>query len=156
MSSATAIVKCSPFGSRGVDNAFRELSKEKILHGINTVAKVVKKYRKIRGGFWLSIAKRGLKSLDRVSKTSGKDFRLVTLEEVIDFVQWDINFNNLFVIWGTVLRHQDKGVPIGGYLSAQLMNFCLMGAQYNFVHDENCHEQLQDLLPHWPNDYPLL
>ena len=86
-----------------MDNAFWELSKEKILHGIITTPKVVKKYRKIRG-FWLSISKRGLKSLDRVGKASGRDFRLVTLEEVINFVHWDVNFNNLFVIWGTVLK----------------------------------------------------
>ena len=36
------------------------------------------------------------------------------------------------------------------------MNFWLMGAEYDFVDDENRHEQLQDLGPHWPNDLPAL
>ena len=85
---------------------------------------MVRTRRKIRGGFWFSIAKGGLKSLDRIGKASDKGFRTIDLDEVISFVDWDMHYNNLFCLWGIVLKQQEKGVPIGGFLSAQLM--CLL------------------------------
>ena len=79
---------------RDIDNAFWELDKDTIIEGINTAVRVVRDYRKIRGDYWCSIAKRNPKSQDRIGKVSGKDFRLVPLEDLLSFVRWDMHSNN--------------------------------------------------------------
>ena len=129
------------------------MDKDNIIEGINTAVRVVRDYRKIRGEFWFSVAKRNLKSLDHVGKASGQDFRLVPLEDLLNFVRWDMHFNNLFVVWGFTIRQQEKGVPIGGFLSAQLMCLCLLGIEYQFVENANRHDMLCPALQKWPKDF---
>ena len=37
------------------------------------------------------------------NKASENSFRTITLDEVPDFVKWDIHHNNWFQVWGTVM-----------------------------------------------------
>ena len=45
---------------------------------------------------------------------------MVNLRDVLEFVKWDIFHNTEFVFGSIVMSQGDKGVPIGGFLSAQL------------------------------------
>ena len=59
--------------------------------------------------------------LDRIGHAADKNFRVFTIENVLDFVDWDLQDNTLFALWEVVMKQAKQGVPIGGYLSAQLM-----------------------------------
>ena len=60
------------------------------------------------------------KTLDRIGKSSGSQFILVSEASVSRFVEFDTKQNNLFTIGGIILAQGAKGVPIGGFISAQL------------------------------------
>ena len=69
---------------------------------------------------WFSISKSGDKSLDRVGKAAGKDFRMITAEQIIRFLQFNMKGNTLLVAGRVLLQQGQRGVPIGEFLSAQL------------------------------------
>ena len=124
---------------RDIDNAYWELDKGKILWALKYVADEVRKFRRIRGQFHFSIAKGGLKSLDRTGKAFENSFRTVALTEVPHFVNWDIHENNWFQVWGVVMRQQEKGVPIGGFLSARLMCIWALATEHHFTESRDKH-----------------
>ena len=66
----------------------------------------------MRGGFHFAIAKGSIRLLDRIDTATGKHFRTYTLQEVTDFVNWDLHHNMLFAVWGVVLEQGKRGVPI--------------------------------------------
>ena len=68
---------------------------------------------------WFSLS-REAKSLDRIGKSSHKQFRILSEEEVTCFVDYDLFDNVLFVLQRLVLQQGGSGVPIRGFISAQL------------------------------------
>ena len=141
---------------RDIDNAYWELDKGKILWAMKYVADEVRKFRRMRGQFYFSKAKAGIKSLDRIGKASDQSFRSVTLAEVTDFVSWGIHENNSFQVWGIVMRQQEKGVPIGGFLSAQLMCIWALATKHHFIESPDKLKLLKPLLQRWPKHLPPL
>ena len=97
---------------RDIDNAYRESNKPRVIDSVTKAASIVKQHRHMQGSFWFSIAKGGLKSRDGVGKASDKGFRTVSLDEVLNYVRWDIYHTNLFTLWGVSMEQQKKGVPI--------------------------------------------
>ena len=89
-----------------------------------------------------------------MGKATAKHFRVVSIGELLSFVEWDMKQNNLFTLWGIVLRQQVKGVPIGGFLSAQLMCLCLLAVEYSFVHSPHRIAVLRPILDTWPLNLP--
>ena len=59
--------------------------------------------------------------LDRIGESTSRNHHVFKIEEILTFVEWDLKHNTLFPVWGIVLRQARKGVPIGGFPSAQLM-----------------------------------
>ena len=84
----------------------------------------VRRGRKVRGDLWFSIAKGGDKTLDHIGKRSESKHRTVNLKDVLEFVKWDVFHNTEFVFGSVVLAQGDKGVPVGGFLAAQLCVCC--------------------------------
>ena len=79
-----------------------------------------------RRQIWFCISKDGLRKSDRLGKGTFERFLNVSSDEVWRYVDFDFSFNNLFVLGPLVLRQGLKGVPIGGFLSAQLAElWCL-------------------------------
>ena len=109
------------FWERNIDNAYWNLDKAAVQAAITRAAQLVRKHRGMRGEFLFSIAKGSLKKLDRIGSATDRNFRVFTLQNVKDFVEWDLFQSTLFTIWGVVLQQAKQGVPIGGYISAQLM-----------------------------------
>ena len=86
-----------------------------------------------------------------MSKASSKYFRLVPLQDVLSFVEWDIHWNNLFVVSGVIVRQQEKGVHIRGFLSAQLICLSLPGIEFRF---RRIGTVMPPLAPYWPRHLP--
>ena len=106
---------------RDIDNAYWELPKEGVYDSVKQASQQVRAQRGMRGNLPFSIAKGGERSLDRIGNAADRGFRAVPLEDVLKFVRWDLDHNTFFEMDSWVLNQHIKGVPIGGFWSAQLM-----------------------------------
>ena len=118
---------------RHIDNAYWELPKTGVLQAVEQAARRVKKHGGMRGSFYFSIAKGGERLLDRVGCAIERHFRVIPLHDLLKFVKWDLYENTLFEWQGCVLNQNIKGVPIGGFLSAQLMYLLGLMQEINFI-----------------------
>ena len=77
-----------------------------------------------------ALHKGGDKSLDRIGSSTSEEFRILTEEELLYFVSWDL-FQNTLMVCGPVLLSQGKqGVPIGGQLAAHIAEFWAMYSEH--------------------------
>ena len=72
------------------------------------------------------LAKGNLPGLDRLGKSSGGRFHVLSSEEVMRYLTFDIQPNNLVVLGPLILRPGLIGVPIGGFLGTQLTELWCM------------------------------
>ena len=90
----------------------------------------------------ISVAKGGDKSLDTLGRKSTKDFWVFDLDTIHSWVKWDLFANDLYVM-GREVGVQATGVVIGGFMSAQHADICLMATEsrvpWNSVFDDNLH-----------------
>ena len=68
---------------------------------------------------WFSLSKES-RGLDRIGKSSHRQFRILHADHMLRFVDYDLFDNTLFVLHRLILRQGGSGVPIGGFISAQL------------------------------------
>ena len=64
---------------------------------------------------WFSISKPGDKSLDRVGKAIGRDFRMITTEQIIRFLHFNMKGNTLLVAGRVLLQQGQSGGWVAGY-----------------------------------------
>ena len=119
-----------------IDNAYWELPKEGVYDSVKQPSQLVCSHRGMRGNFFFSIAKGGERSLDRIGKAADRGFRAVPLEDFLNLVRWDLDHNTLFEKDGLVLNQNIKGVPIGGFLSAQLMCIRALVQEITFMQNQ--------------------
>ena len=113
-----------------------ELPKEGLYDSVKKASRLVRAHRGMGGNFFLSIAKGGERSLDRIGKAADRGFRAVPLEDVLKFVRWDLDHNTLFEMDGWALNQNIKGVPIGGFLRAQLMCIWALVLEITFMQNQ--------------------
>ena len=65
-----------------------------------------------------SIVQGGCKPLDRTGESTARNFMVLTLDDTLQFFEWDLYHSTLFEVWGIVLRQSKRCVPKGGFLSA--------------------------------------
>ena len=75
---------------------------------------------------------------------------IYTIQNVLDFVNWDLNDNTLFTLCGIVMRQAKKGVPIGGYLSAQLMCIWALIQEMTFLESPSKETLTRNVKKLWP------
>ena len=104
-----------------VDDMFWELDKEVCLTAISHAMDVAKKTRREKRMVF-ALHKGGDKTLrlDRIGGSTSEEFRILTEEEVLKFVRWDLFENTLLVCGVVVLSQGKQGVPIGGHLAAHI------------------------------------
>ena len=103
---------------RDMDNCYWEMKKQEVLDAIRESAQAVMDGRGVTGQLWFSVAKGGDKACDRVGKANSQLFHTIPFEAVLRYVTWDIRFNVWFCVGPVLMAQGDKGVPIGGFLSA--------------------------------------
>ena len=102
-----------------------------------------------------AIAKGSLSLLDRIGTATGKNYRVFSLEQVTRFVHWDLHANTLFAVWGVVLLQSERGVPMGGFISAQLMCLWALVREHTFWDDPRKDLLLTNVAAMWPRDWNL-
>jgi hypothetical protein len=101
-----------------MDDMFWQIPKDEVIPSLTYLAKKLKGRR--TGETWFTLDRIGDKKLDRMGKAPEKTSISVSLTEVLRYVEWDVFSNTLFVVHTLVLNQGAKGVPIGGFISAQL------------------------------------
>ena len=117
-----------------MDDMFWEIPPSEITSAIEWA------FRKVAGKnrlFWASIHRGGLKEPDRKGTGSSSNFRSINEAEIKDYVAFDTKSNNLFHVGPTTLRQGLKGVPIGGFLSAQLSEIWAIWREVMWLGQEN-------------------
>ena len=101
---------------KDMEDMFWEIPTSEIVLGLEWAAKYLKGSR---SRLWFSIAKGGLRHLDRIGLASSSDFYGINFDQVLRYVLFDISQCNLFTLGQLIIQQGIKGVPIGGFLSAQ-------------------------------------
>ena len=101
-----------------IDDMYWELDKKKCISSIEfSISKVCQTRREKQSDLRFSLHRSGDKSLDRLGPAASYEFRILTVTEVLNFVNWDL-FSNTVVAYGRLVLQQGiKGVPIGGHLA---------------------------------------
>ena len=87
--------------------------------------------------------------MDHIGKASGKLHRTIDIDDVLKFVKWDVGYNKEFTVGCVTLSQGEKGVPIGGFLSAQL---CVLWGMYReglLLHETSLPLLLDEVLEKW-------
>ena len=130
-----------------MSDMFWEIPGEEALQAVSWAVGECKK--KLRGKtLWFSLSKEA-KCLDRLGKSADRQFTVVNDDHLTRFVKFDLQQNVLFVLGSLILRPGGKGVPIGGFISAQLAELWalwkehtqLMGEQNVRTHFESALNQ---------------
>ena len=77
------------------------------------------------------------KALDRLGKASTKGFVIVSQDALERFVSFDLFDNILFTAGAVVLQQNGKGVPIGGFISAQAAELRAMWKEARLTSEES-------------------
>ena len=62
--------------------------------------------------------------------------RVLSKEEIVQFVQWDVHCNTALIVGDLILLQGDTCVPIGGHISAQLAELWALARELQFVFTE--------------------
>ena len=92
---------------------------------------------------FFSLHKFGEKTLDRLGTATGVDFRVMSRSELPAFVTWDLHHNTGLVLPQLLLWQGDRGVPIGGHLSAQLAELWALARELGWVFGDRKPELLE-------------
>ena len=97
--------------------------------------------RQVKGGggqFFFSLAKGNMRQLDWLGASSSKTFTILCSAEVEQFVKFDVTECNLLVLGNLILKQGRKGVPIGGFLSAQLAELWALWREHENLSGYSC------------------
>ena len=118
-----------------MDDMFWEIPTQEVFKAVEWAI------RHVKGGggqLFFSLAKGNMRQLDWLGSSSGKSFVVLSPTEVEQFVKFDVTDCNLLVLGGLILKQGRKGVPIGGFLSAQLAELWALWREYVHLSGHPC------------------
>ena len=130
------------------DDMFWELDREVCLAAISHAMDVAKKTRREKNMVF-ALQKGDDKTLDRIGGSTSEEFWILTEEEVLKFVRWDLLENTLVVCGMVVLLQGKQGLPIGGHLAAHIAESWAMYSEHmTFSAESEVRCQRQDAWQH--------
>ena len=135
------------FRERDMDDMFWQIERSEALQAISWA--IDRARSDARGKtLWFSIAKGLEKDLDRFGKNSAKSFVTLSESEVLRFVEYDMTENVFLTVGSLILYQGARGIPIGGFLSAQIAEIWACWKEFTSLFGENvqsAQRQLTDL-----------
>ena len=115
-----------------------------------------------RTNLWFSISKGGLRHLGRIGIASSNDFYGINFEQVNRYVLFDTSQCNLFTLGELIITQGINGVPIGGFLSAQLAEIWARWGEVTYLFGDSrgvTETSVNESIKEWGNEqgegYPL-
>ena len=106
---------------RDMDNCYWEIPKDAAIMALKSVKDHILQLDVNRTELWFSIASANDRHTDRIGKSADSDFTVLSFEQIHKYVVWELYHNTYFCVDQILMRQGERGVPIGGFLSAQLM-----------------------------------
>ena len=106
---------------RDVDNCYWNIDKKEALQALTAAKEKIMNSLGKRITLWFGIARGNDRHRDRIRKSAENMFVVLNFDEVYEYVVWDLLHNTYFCLDTILLRQGPRGVPIGGFLSAQIM-----------------------------------
>ena len=78
-----------------------------------------------------------------MGKSANSTFLVVSFQQVYENVVWDLLHNTYFCLEKILLRQGPKGVPIGGFLSAQIMVLWVIFSESVLLTSEGMHTHMR-------------
>ena len=116
----------------GMTDMFWHIPKGEVVPSLNSLFDLMEREKRGCAEFF-SLHKSGEKTLDRLGTASSDGFRVLTRAELVDFVTWDLNCNTGLTLGPLLLRQGDRGVPIGGHLSAQVAELWALARELRLI-----------------------
>ena len=127
--------KCS-FLEQNMEDMFWKIPKNEVFKSITWACNTL---RKRHTTLFFALAKGGLKHLDRLGKASASAYFVLDEEQLLRYVKFDVMYNNLFCLGPLILQQGSNGVPIGGFISAQIAEIWAMWREYYFTQPLGTH-----------------
>ena len=140
---------------RDIDNADWELDKRTVALVVTPAAALVRKHCNMREGFHFSIAKGSLRLFGPGRYCHRKTFPYLHITGGNILVNLDLHRNTLFAVWGIVLEQGKRGVPIGGYISTQLMCIWALIQEHAFFEDPTKELLMKNVQTMWPKNWTM-
>ena len=112
---------CTFVRERDMDNCYWNIDKREALQALTAAKEKIMNSLGQRITLWFSIARGNDRHRDRIGKSAEHMFVVLNFDEVYEYVVWDLLHNTFFCLDTILLRQGSRGVPIGGFLSAQIM-----------------------------------
>ena len=120
------------FLEKDMEDVLWEIPKQDAMAAVRWACSLVKPCAVSRS-LTFAIAKGHLKHLDRIGTGSSDQFYNISSGAVLRYVQFELFENELFVLGPLILSQGDKGVPIGGFLSAQIRELWALWREAHYV-----------------------
>ena len=124
------------FLEQDMQNIFWEIPNLEAMECVRWVISLVHPNREPDASMF-AVCKRGLKHLDWVG-TRSSSLSCISGAEVLCYIAFGLFDDGLFCCGPFVLPQGDKGVPIGGFLSAQLSELWALWREWRFVFRPAC------------------
>ena len=128
---ARAATRLQPMGGgtefmeKDMNDMFWEIPKEQAQQALKWAVALMPSAGQV-SDVCFAVAKGGLKELDHLGRSTSKDFHNLSAHEVLRYTDFELFHNTLFVLGPLVMCQGEKGVPIGGFLSAHISEiWCL-------------------------------
>ena len=120
------------FLEKDMEDMFWEIPKQDAMAAVRWACSLVKPFASTQS-LTFAFAKGHLKHLDRIGTWSSDQFYNISCDAVLRYVQLELFENELFVLCPLILSQGDKGVPIGGFLSAQISELWELWREVQYV-----------------------
>lgn len=103
---------------RDMDDMFWQISRDQVKKSLKWAFQFINRSRTTKNLFF-SLSKMD-KAFDRIGKSTSEDFFILDVQMVERYLSWDLEENVLLTLDTTVMSQGTRGVPIRGFLSAQI------------------------------------
>ena len=90
-----------------------------------------------------SIASANDRHRDRLGKSAGSDFTVMSFEQIHKYVVWELYHNTYFCVDQILMRQGERGVPMGAFLSAQLMVLSAIAKEINIMNPTGMQKHIE-------------
>ena len=134
---------CTFVRERDMDNCYSNIDKQQVLQVLTFAKERIMTNLGQRIELWFSIARGSERQRDRVGKSADSMFPVVSFQQVYEYVVWVLLHNTFFCLDKILLRQRPKGVPIGGFLSAQIMVLWAIFCESVLLTSEGMHTHMR-------------